>query len=367
MIKNLSGLAENSKSGSVLIWVLIFGLIFGALYARRLHPFQPPIDKASVQVLKVLGLVSLHAVQKLNISCDNEYLPPPLQLTKIDHALSRKWKRAVSLAFPGDKSKVAIDLELPYRVNIGNEFKFDLFDRYQVLGFVLNFKLNRDLAGIFESTWNVYTQRNNVHPLAQSGRLKRNLFLGGFGGLAGFPSLPNDSAQREHQQPCGYSFGPCQEFVPPWRAGLALLCILAGLYCARQGSRSSGWLAGLFALYVVAFAAFVVVLVVSGHQYYCGGQDGHTSQAYPFQHDGETVSQKYMDSSSVWMGRWGDMSKGGYDKLLRKYEECTAENLRLQKEVIASKHAISEIERAPAKQEEQKSEANALRKKFASL
>ena len=66
----------HSIGGSVLIWILAFGFIFCGCYAQRLHPFQPPIDKASVQVLKVLDLLPLHAVQKLDISSDNEYLPP---------------------------------------------------------------------------------------------------------------------------------------------------------------------------------------------------------------------------------------------------------------------------------------------------
>ena len=288
--------ARLSRSGSVLIWILAFGFIFCGCYAQRLHPFQPPIDKASVQVLKVLDLLPLHAVQKLDISSDNEYLPPSIQLADIDHAFSRKWKRAVIIAFSGNKSKVAINLELPYRVNIGSEFEFDAFDRYQVIGFVQNFKLNHDLAGIFESTRNIYTQRHNIDPLTQSGRLKRNLLFGRLSRLASLPGLPDYAPQREQKEPSSYSFRPCQDYVPPVPAGMALLCILAGLYFTREFSRSRGWYAGLCAFYVVALTYCVALLIVNCHRNSCDKQDSNSGYRQPLQHNSAIVPQKYLDS-----------------------------------------------------------------------
>jgi hypothetical protein len=69
--------------------------------------------------------------------------------------------------------------------------------------------------------------------LPHSTRLQRNLLFCGLSSHARFPSLPEYSYQRKHKQPCRYAFGPCYEYVPPVRAGMALLCILVGLYFAR--------------------------------------------------------------------------------------------------------------------------------------
>ncbi len=66
-----------------------------------------------------------------------------------------------------------------------------------------------------------------------------------------------------------YSFGPCKEFVPPFRFVLSFICFVYGGYCAIQRSRSRGWVAGLYTLYVVAMAGGIVILLESGHQYYC--------------------------------------------------------------------------------------------------
>jgi hypothetical protein len=110
------------------------------------------------------------------------------------------------------------------------------------------------------------------------------LFAHMLGLSARHPSLPEDSAQREQEQPSSYSFRPCQEYVPPWRFGLALICILAGAYFAREGVRSRGWIARLYAFYVVAFAYCVALLIVNGHQNDCDNQNAPTEYRQSLQH-----------------------------------------------------------------------------------
>lgn len=98
--------------------------------------------------------------------------------------------------------------------------------------------------------------------------------------------------------------GPCQEFVPPHRAILALLCILAGAYGAYEGTRVHGWFAWLYALCIVALAGCVVILVESGHEYDCSYQGSHSEYRQVFPHDAKTVAQKYMD---LWPARVGGL------------------------------------------------------------
>jgi hypothetical protein len=104
-------------------------------------------------------------------------------------------------------------------------------------------------------------------------------------GLLRGDSLPSDYKSGADNSPSGDSFGPCYEYVPPWRVGLALICILYGFYCAREGSLARGWLACLYAIYVIAMAGCVVVFVKSGHKNNCGDQSGSTKQSQYFNHN----------------------------------------------------------------------------------
>jgi hypothetical protein len=66
---------------------------------------------------------------------------------------------------------------------------------------------------------------------------------------------------------------------------MALLCLLAGIYFAREGSRSVGWYAGLCAVYVVALAYCVVLLMESCHRNSCDDQSNPTEYRQSLPHD----------------------------------------------------------------------------------
>jgi hypothetical protein len=103
--------------------------------------------------------------------------------------------------------------------------------------------------------------------------------------------LPENSSQRQQKKPCSYSFRPCQEYIPPWGFGFALLCAIFGVYFAREGSRSRGWWAVLCAFYVVAFAYCIALPMVNGHQYACHNRSGDNGYQQTFEHDAGNVSQ----------------------------------------------------------------------------
>src|ERR1035441_6548368 len=89
--------------------------------------------------------------------------------------------------------------------------------------------------------------------------------------------------------PCRDPFRPCYEFVPPRRVGLALLCILTGVYCAYEGTRVHGWLAASYALCIVALAGCAIIFIESGHQYDCGNQGDASEYRHSFQHNSVIV------------------------------------------------------------------------------
>jgi len=174
-----------------------------------------------------------------------------------------------------------------------------LLDCYQVVSFISHFKLEGDFGNILEVWRGNDPNRFDVYPLPHGGRLETNLSFGRLSSLPRFPRLPHNNAQRKQKQPCRYAFRPCQEYVPPWGLGLALICILAGVYFAREGTRSRGWLAGLFAFYVVAFAYCIALLIVNGHQNDSHNQNSPTEYRQTFQHDGGNVSQIYLDGLEI--------------------------------------------------------------------
>ena len=109
-------------------------------------------------------------------------------------------------------------------------------------------------------------------------------------------SLRGNGNESEYYRPCRDPFRPCQEYVPPLRAGLALLCLFAGIYFACEGIRSRGWWALLMAFYVVTMAAGIVILLVSGHQYDCGNQSDPTEYRQSFPHNSGIVPHKPLDT-----------------------------------------------------------------------
>ncbi len=104
-------------------------------------------------------------------------------------------------------------------------------------------------------------------------------------GFAGFYGLPNDCAKGEQYRPCGYSFRPCYEFVPPLRLiSAALLIVCAAVVCGYGTGRAR------LLCFPLAFCSGCLLL--SGHRYWCGDDDSENS--YPDQHNEESVTQKYL-------------------------------------------------------------------------
>jgi hypothetical protein len=161
-------------------------------------------------------------------------------------------------------------------------------------------------------------------------------FFSTLGSFSGFPRLPTNYAARQSSYDNEPPFGPFEGCVPLWRVGVGfgLICLAAVLFVVAV-RRNHGWLA----LFCVLLFAVGSLIWLTGH-YWC---DCHQQTEYrqPFTHSGN-VSQKYVDGPPSLVERLG-MSKGGYDKLLRKLEESNAENLRLQQEVVASRQTISEL------------------------
>jgi len=139
-----------------------------------------------------------------------------------------------------------------------------------------------------------------------------------FGVLPHQDGLPSEYVQSQDQGPRSDAIGPCQQYVPPFRAGLALLCLLAGAYGAYEGSRVSGWLAALYALCIVALAGCVVILIQSGHQYDCGYQSNHSEYRQEFPHDGETVTRVFARARVGGRGEQKEM-KGGAPFRMTRY------------------------------------------------
>lgn len=116
-----------------------------------------------------------------------------------------------------------------------------------------------------------------------------------FRSLPRSPRLPDDSPQRAQYQPSSYSLGPCYEYVPPLKCGLALLCLINGLYLAYEASRSRGWEAFLLTLEAIVLSYCVVLLVVNGHENSCHTQNNSSDNRHSFQHNSAIVPQKYLD------------------------------------------------------------------------
>lgn len=115
----------------------------------------------------------------------------------------------------------------------------------------------------------------------------------GIRSLTSLPRLHGYSESGQDDGPCSDSFGPCHEFVPPWRVILAVLSLLGAgvLLCGGDGKSNTICLA----LSLIFFAG---VMLLIGHRYYCAGDD--SERAKPFQHNSEIVRLNHLTHPYYW-------------------------------------------------------------------
>jgi len=263
---------------------LLVGLIFCGAYACWLHSFQPSIDEASIQVLKVLDTLPVHAIHEHYISREDEYFSPSVHLANINNARSGERESAVVFAFLGDNRKITLNLEFPYRVNVWDEFVLNSSDCYQIIGSILDFKLNRDFARVLKGARDTYSQRNDVHPLSQGRFLQDDAPIRRLRSLPRFYRLPANHYTRQasyHDQPpirVGPPTGPLDGCVPGWRVaiGFGLICVAVLIFiCGVRTNRY--WLCAC------AYGLFVIGSFVwlTGHT---DCRDQQTEYRQTFQH-----------------------------------------------------------------------------------
>jgi IS1 family transposase len=296
------------KCGSVLIWILGIACVFPSLWLLpQIGKVFNGVGRNHIPSAKAMLIGRLQTVVEVNHSPYHHCVVATAEEFNANSFQNyRDVERVGTLFtfFAGRQCDVFYDCELfPSRFGhaVSIQPRHDLLESEWVGSIINGFKSQFNLNRIFQySEWIGKLSAADfdgfhIYPLFHSGSLNPSLFQSSLSRLSRLPRLPSNRRQGEQKQQSSYSFRPCEEYVPPHRAILAALCLLAMLGCAYEGARSHGWVAGFYAFNVVALAFCVVEMVGDGHKYDCGNQRDTTQSNQPFQHDAIIVPQKYLD------------------------------------------------------------------------
>lgn len=119
------------------------------------------------------------------------------------------------------------------------------------------------------------------------------------GSLTGFPSLPGDCAQGEHDRPCSDPFRPSKEFVPPWQVVLSASSFFFAGYLLFRRNKESG---AIFC--AVSFILFGGTMLLVGHERYPDYQGNYPRYPPPCTepnlHDPKIVPQNILTTRYCW-------------------------------------------------------------------